>query len=208
MAILALLTVVALPAFLHYSDIGWLGRALAQATPLVVLGATVVFVIGLLYRYGPDRKAALKRWVSYGAVFATLAWLLVSVLLSIYVSRFADFNQTYGSLGAIVGLMFWLYASAFVVLLGAELNAEMELQTEQDTTTGRTASDGRARRLCRRQRGLTRAGTAGAAPGDGSSSQLLRSESVSTFVRLVPAAGPKLRRRPQPTARRPDDPSG
>lgn len=136
-AIVALLTVVALPAFLHYSDIGLAGIVLARLTPLVVLGGGVVFVIGLLYRYGPDRKTARKRWVTAGAVLATLAWLLVSVLLSIYISRFADFNETYGSLGAIVGLMLWLYASAFVVLLGAELNAEMELQTERDTTTGR-----------------------------------------------------------------------
>ena len=60
----------------------------------------------------------------------------VSVGLSIYMARFGDFNQTYGSLGAVVGLMFWLYASAFVVLLGAEVNASMELRTDRDTTTG------------------------------------------------------------------------
>ena len=109
---------------------------LAQVTPLLVLGGAVVFVIGALYRYGPHRALARKRWITYGAVLATIGWLLVSLALSFYVSRFANFNETYGSLGAIVGLLFWLYASAFVVLLGAEVNAEMELQTEQDTTTG------------------------------------------------------------------------
>jgi membrane protein len=71
-----------------------------------------------------------------GAVAATAGWVLVSLALSVYVSAFADFNKTYGSLGAIVGLRFWMYFSVFVVLLGAELNASMELQTERDTTTG------------------------------------------------------------------------
>ena len=67
---------------------------------------------------------------------ATGAWVIASLLFSVYVSMFADFNQTYGSLGAVIGLLLWFYVTAFVVLLGAELNAEMELQTECDTTTG------------------------------------------------------------------------
>ena len=136
-AIVALLAVVALPALLHFSDFGAVGALLAQATPLLVLGGAIVFIIGALYRYGPHRSLARKRWISVGAVLATIGWVLVSLALSAYVSRFPDFNKTYGSLGAIVGLLFWLYASAFVVLLGAEINAEVELQTERDTTTGR-----------------------------------------------------------------------
>jgi len=136
-AIVSLLAVVALPTLLHFSDFGAVGTVLAQVTPLVVLGIAVVFLIGALYRYGPHRAPARKRWLTVGAVFATIGWVLVSLALSVYVSRFADFNRTYGSLGAIVGLLFWLYASAFVVLLGAEINAQMELQTERDTTTGR-----------------------------------------------------------------------
>ena len=106
------------------------------ARTALVLAVAVVFVIGTLYRYGPHRATARKRWVSWGAVLATVAWLVASLLLSLYVANFANFNKTYGSLGAIVGLLFWFYVSAFVVLLGAELNAEMELQTERDTTTG------------------------------------------------------------------------
>lgn len=135
-AILALLAVVAVPAILHFSDFGAIGTALAQATPLLILGFAVVFVLGLLYRYGPHRALARKRWISPGAIIATIAWVLVSMALSVYISRFANFNETYGSLGAIVGLLFWVYASAFVVLLGAEINAQLELQTERDTTTG------------------------------------------------------------------------
>ena len=136
-AIVALLAVVALPALLHFSDLGPLGRVLAQVAPLAVLGFASVFVIGGLYRYGPHRALARKRWLTPGAIVATVGWVAISLALSVYVSRFADFNNTYGSLGAIVGLMFWLYASTFVLLIGAELNAEMELETERDTTTGR-----------------------------------------------------------------------
>jgi membrane protein len=135
-AIVALLAVVAVPAALHFSDIGAVGALLAQVTPLLILGVAVVFAIGVLYRYGPHRARARRRWVTVGAVLATFGWLVASLALSVYVSRFANFNQTYGSLGAIVGLLFWLYASAFVVLLGAEINAELELETAHDTTTG------------------------------------------------------------------------
>ena len=135
-AILSLLAVVAVPAVLRFVDLGPLGTALARIAPPVILGCAVVFVIGALYRYGPKRSPAQKRWITPGAVIATALWVIVSLGLSAYFSRFADFNQTYGSLGAIIALMFWLYASAFVVLLGAEINAPMELQTRRDTTTG------------------------------------------------------------------------
>ena len=132
----ALLATVALPTVLQILDVGPLGAQLAALGPLLILGFAVVFVIGGIYRYGPHRALARKRWVSLGAVVATVAWVLASFLLSFYISNFANFNKTYGSLGAIAALMFWFYVSAFVVLLGAELNAEMELQTAQDTTTG------------------------------------------------------------------------
>lgn len=132
----ALLAAVALPTVLQILDVGPLGAQLAALGPLVILGFAVVIVIGAIYRYGPHRALARKRWVSLGAVAATVAWVLASFLLSFYISNFANFNKTYGSLGAIAALMFWFYVSAFVVLLGAELNAEMELQTARDTTTG------------------------------------------------------------------------
>lgn len=135
--IIALFAVVGIPAVLNFTDIGQAGKFLAQATPLLVLGGAIVFVIGALYRYGPRRAPARKRWISIGAFLAAVGWLAVSLALSAYFARFPDFNRTYGSLGAIVGLLFWLYASAFVVLLGAEVNAQLELQTEHDTTTGR-----------------------------------------------------------------------
>lgn len=137
LVIVALVAVVALPALLRFSDIGAVGVFLARTTPFVVLGGAVVLGIGAFYRFGPHRAPARVRWLSWGAVAATLAWVAVSMILSIYFGRFADFNRTYGAIGAVAGLLLWLYASAFVVLLGAELNAQMELQTEKDTTTGR-----------------------------------------------------------------------
>ena len=135
-AVVVLFAVVALPVVLGFLELGGLGGLLARIGPLIVIGGAMVFVIGALYRYGPHRAPARKRWVTVGAVAATIGWVIVSLGLSIYFTNFANFNAVYGSLGAVIGLMFWMWASAFVVLLGASLNAAMELQTERDTTTG------------------------------------------------------------------------
>lgn len=136
-SIVSLLAVVAVPAILRFVELGGVGAVLAQIAPPVILGFAVILVIGALYRYAPSRSPARKRWITPGAVIATVLWVTVSLGLSVYFGRFTDFNQTYGSLGAVIALMFWLYASAFVVLLGAEVNSQMELQTARDTTTGR-----------------------------------------------------------------------
>jgi len=98
----------------------------------------VVLLIGLavLYRYGPDRRAARWQWVSVGSVFAAVTWIAASFLFSWYLASFANYNATYGSLGAVVGLMIWLWISTILVLLGAELNAEIEHQTARDSTVG------------------------------------------------------------------------
>jgi membrane protein len=95
-----------------------------------------VIALGVLYRYAPSRDEPRWRWVSWGAVLATIFWLIGSGLFSWYVSSFGSYNETYGSLGAVAVLMMWFWLSALIVLLGAELNAEMEHQTERDTTTG------------------------------------------------------------------------
>ena len=94
------------------------------------------FLIALLYRYAPYRRSAQWRWLSYGTMLATLLWLLGSGGLSLYVRYFSSFSELYGSLGAVVALMMWFWLSAFVVLLGAEVNSEMERQTYRDTTVG------------------------------------------------------------------------
>ncbi len=135
-AIVALAAIIVLPAVLGFLR---LGGAVEWALLLlrwpILLGA-MILVIGILYRYGPNRAHAKLSWVSPGAVLATVIWLVASIAFSIYVAEFASYNKTYGTLGAIVILLMWMYISSFVVLLGGELNAEMELRTARDTTTG------------------------------------------------------------------------
>jgi membrane protein len=102
----------------------------------VLLAALLLAGLAALYRYAPDRDKPKWGWASPGSVAATLLWVLASVGFSIYVNAFGNYNKTYGALAGIIILMFWLYLTAFVVLVGAELNAEMELQTAKDTTAG------------------------------------------------------------------------
>jgi membrane protein len=101
-----------------------------------VLFVLIILALSVLYRYGPSRRRAKWRWLSVGSVFAALAWLLVSALFSWYLGNFANYNATYGALGAVVGLMMWMWLSTIVVLVGAELNSEIEHQTARDTTVG------------------------------------------------------------------------
>ena len=103
--------------------------------PLLAIGAMVGLAI--IYRYAPNRDEPRWRWVSPGAVIATLVWLAASVGFTIYSANFGRYNETYGALGAVVVVMLWLYISTFATIAGAELNAELERQTALDTTTGR-----------------------------------------------------------------------
>ncbi len=134
--IVAILTIVVLPAVLQMIEIDSQSAWMAALVRWPIVLSAVMFFIGVLYRYGPDRKEARVQWISWGSVIATALWLLGSLLFSYYVSNFANYNVTYGSLGAIVGLLMWFFVGAFIVLLGAELNAELEHQTRRDTTIG------------------------------------------------------------------------
>jgi membrane protein len=100
---------------------------------VLVLGTGVM----LLYRYGPSREPAKWRWLTWGATFSTLTWMAASAGFSYYLQNFAQYNVTYGSLGAIIGFMMWTWISVIILVLGAELNAAMEHQTAVDSTTGR-----------------------------------------------------------------------
>ena len=116
-----------------------LGSTLATVISLArwpLLALVALLTLAVLYRYGPSRDAPKWRWVSWGAVIATLVWILASIAFSIYVSRFGSYNQTYGSLGAVIILLTWMWVSAYIVLMGAELDAEIEHQTRRDTTKG------------------------------------------------------------------------
>jgi membrane protein len=93
-------------------------------------------VIAVIYRFAPDRRPAKWRWVAPGAAVATIAWLAMTLVFGLYATHIANYNATYGALGAVVGLLMWLYFSAFVILAGSELNAELERQTAKDSTRG------------------------------------------------------------------------
>ncbi len=102
-----------------------------------LLLALIAIAISIVYRFGPSRDEPKWRWVSWGGAFAAVVWLAASLLFSWYAANLGNFNETYGSLGAVIGFMLWMWVSTIVLLTGAELNAEMEHQTAKDTTEGR-----------------------------------------------------------------------
>lgn len=128
--------VAVLPAVLSVVGLDGVAGTVVGLLRWPLLGLLMVVALAVLYRVAPDREDARWRWVSWGSVVAVGLWLLGSVLFSVYVSRFSSYNETYGSLGAVVVLLLWLYLSSFIVLLGAELNVELEKQTVRDSTTG------------------------------------------------------------------------
>lgn len=121
--------------FLEDLTSGWgpIAIAITKALTWIAAGLFASLIFALIYRFGPHRRRARWQWLTVGSVVATLFWLLATLGVSFYVSRFGNYNQTYGSLGAVVVLQLWLYVSAFVVLLGAQLNQEAERQTSKDT---------------------------------------------------------------------------
>ncbi|HET8726925.1 MAG TPA: YihY/virulence factor BrkB family protein [Alphaproteobacteria bacterium] len=135
-AIAAIGGVVALPALLGAIGLGGAWEWLVSLARWPVLAMIAVLSMAVLYRYGPSRRSARWEWISWGAVAATLLWIAGSIGFSIYVRNFGSYNETYGSLGAVVILLMWFYLSAYILLMGAELNAEIEHQTMRDTTTG------------------------------------------------------------------------
>jgi membrane protein len=134
--ILAITGIAAIPVMLDAISLGgatewliWLGR-----WPLLI--AALMLGLSVLYRFGPSRDDARWAWVSPGALFASIGWLAASLAFSWYVANFEDYNKTYGAIGAVIGLLTWMWLSAIIILLGAELNSEAERQTDRDTTVG------------------------------------------------------------------------
>ncbi|SEL58812.1 YihY/virulence factor BrkB family protein [Halomonas daqiaonensis] len=144
--ILVLLTTIAFIAFFPLA-IGMLNLDTLMVTIIVwlrwpVLLLVMMLVIAVFYRFGPDRRPPRWKWISAGSVVATLLWMIGSAGLSFYFSSVINPSDIYGSLGAVVVLMLWFWLSAFIVLLGAELNVEMERQTYRDTTVGASRPPG------------------------------------------------------------------
>lgn len=107
-----------------------------EAARWLLLLTAVTLALAVVYRYAPDRDAPRFSWVSTGAVIATVVWLVASLGFSLYVDNFGSYSKTYGALAGVVVLLLWLWITNFIVLLGAEINAEAEQQTARDTTTG------------------------------------------------------------------------
>jgi membrane protein len=140
--LLTLGLVAVVPAVLNALELGTLinvGVEIVRWTLLLVL---IVVALGILYRTAPDRDAPQFKWTSVGAVVAAVLFLLASFAFSLYVNNFGSYNKTYGALAGVVVLLLWLYLTAYIVLLGAEINAESEKQTKQDTTKGPAAPMG------------------------------------------------------------------
>jgi membrane protein len=141
--IVAIAVVIALPVALNHIGLSSTVAVVAKGVRWPLLLIAIAIALAVLYRFGPSRDRAKWRWVSWGSVCAAVLWIAASILFSWYVSNFGSYNKTYGSLGAIIGFMVWIWISMIVVLLGAELDSEMEHQTRHDTTTGPAEPMGR-----------------------------------------------------------------
>jgi membrane protein len=146
-AIVALLVTIGLiavlPAVLGNLGLGEAGELAIRIGTWPALALLAIAGLALLYKVAPDRDSARFRWTSWGAVIATVLWLVGSGAFTLYVENFGDFGATYGTFAGIIVLMLWLMLTSFIVLLGAEINAEIERQTRHDTTVGEPAPLGR-----------------------------------------------------------------
>jgi membrane protein len=129
--------VVAVPLALDHVGLAPHSQAIISLMRWPLLLAILLIALALLYRFGPSRRPARWQWLSVGTLAAALLWIAGSSLLSWYLSNFGNYSATYGSLGAAIGLMIWMWMSAIIVLCGAELNSEIEHQTALDSTVGR-----------------------------------------------------------------------
>lgn len=125
-----------IPAMLAILPLGHVVEALVKILRWPAIVVVVWGGIAILYRYGPSRTQAQWRWITWGGFLSTIVWFAASIGFSYYLENFANYNAVYGSLGAVVGFMMWTWISVTIILIGAEINAEIEHQTRQDSTVG------------------------------------------------------------------------
>jgi membrane protein len=133
--LVAIAAIVVFPIALGYLGLSGAAQLIVSIARWPVLLIVVGLALAVLYRFGPDRAKPRWRWVSWGSAFATVLWLAASIAFSYYAAHFGNYNKTYGSLGAVIGFMVWIWISMIVLLVGAEINAELEHQTAKDTET-------------------------------------------------------------------------
>ena len=134
--LLALGSAIVLPAIMDFLGLSDTVKSLLIWGRWPIMALLTIFGLAVLNRYGPSRDEPRWQWVSVGAVTATLLWIAGSIAFAVYVQNFGSYNETYGTLGGVIVLLTWLWLSSFIVLLGAELNAEIEHQTSRDSTQG------------------------------------------------------------------------
>lgn len=137
LSIVAMGVIIGIPAVTSLFNFPTVIESAVSIASWAILLALFSFFLSIIYRFGPNRNKEKWRWVSWGAVIAAVLWAVTSLLFSWYAKEFGNFNKTYGSLGAVIVLMTWFYLSSFVVLLGGEINAELEHQTRKDSTKGK-----------------------------------------------------------------------
>jgi membrane protein len=134
--LIAVALVVGVPALLKMIGLGGILETVFSFVRWPVLAVFAIVGFAVVYRYGPSRAKPRWRWVTWGAAIAVALWIIGSALFSLYVTRFGNYNETYGAAGAVVILLMWFLLSSYAILIGAEINGETERQTRKDTTSG------------------------------------------------------------------------
>lgn len=140
-AIASLLTITVAPKLLSFLDLPGISEVVGYVRwPVLLVVASLM--IAVIYRFGPSRDQPRWRWITPGNIFAAVTWIAASVLFSWYTAHFGSYNKTYGSLGAAVGFMTWIWISTMVILIGAKINVELEHQSAADAPVGKPAAQG------------------------------------------------------------------
>ena len=133
---LVVLLGVAVPVLVGFLPLGGAGEWVLLAVRWALLWLIAVLALSALYRFAPHRQKARWHWVSWGSGIGATLWLIGSICFALYVRNFDTFGRAYGAIGGVVVMLMWFYVSAFVIVLGAEINSELERQTVRDTTEG------------------------------------------------------------------------
>lgn len=129
--IVAVVSLIVTPVVLAFFPLGFVGTLLVDALRWIVAVGVLLAGASVLYRFGPNRRGTRMRWFSAGALLAVSSWIVLSVGFSYYVANFGNYNQVYGSIGAVIAMLIWLWISSFLVLLGGALNAQIEQRREK-----------------------------------------------------------------------------